>query len=216
MSDLKILVADDHPLFRSALIQALNQCHEQCEIVQAESYTEALEALASPDFDLALIDLNMPGDQGQLHLSEICRNHPDVAVTVVSGHDDRQTMARVKAMGAAGFITKSSSLEQLVSALNQVIEQGEYWSLDFDETNVSLDQDTCLTISQMTPQQKRVLAMIADGKLNKQIAYELSIQETTIKQHVSAILKKLGVYNRTQAGLIYQRAINTDSELLTA
>jgi len=203
MEDLTILVADDHPLFRSALVQTLSLHPMPIQITESENYPDTLSRLREKDFDIALIDLNMPGQQGKLHLADICREFPEVVVVVISGHDDRQTRREVKALGAAGFITKSSSMEQLNQALNEVIEQGEFWDEDVDDGE--LKDVHIVTISNMTPQQKRVLAMIADGKLNKQIAFDLNIQETTIKQHVSAILKKLNVYNRTQAGIIYQQ-----------
>lgn len=209
MSELKILVADDHPLFRAALVQALQQTCDHCDIVEAENYQQALVELQSPDFDLALLDLNMPGERGVLHLADVCQSHPDVVVVVISGHDDQSTLRKVKSLGASGFITKSASMSQLSEALNQVIRDGEYWPESFD---LSSSDDPVSVIAGMTPQQKRVLSMIADGKLNKQIAFSLNIQETTIKQHVSAILKKLGVYNRTQAGIIYQQAVESGAK----
>ncbi len=209
MTELKILIADDHPLFRAALSQALRQISPGCEITETENYQQAENTLQAPDYDIALIDLNMPGEQGVLHLAEMCRKHPDVVFAVVSGHEDIATIKRVKSLGASGFIAKSSSMQQLSTALQQVIDQGECWPALIEQDVDDVQQDPVAVISNMTPQQKRVLAMIADGKLNKQIAYDLNIQETTIKQHVSAILRKLGVYNRTQAGLIYQQVVET-------
>jgi DNA-binding NarL/FixJ family response regulator len=213
MLELKILIADDHPLFRAALAQALKQISPNCEVVETEDYQQAIDALKAQDFDLALIDLSMPGEQGVLHLAEMCRIYPDVVFTVISGHDDRATINRVRSLGASGFIAKSSSMQQLAASLQQVIEHGECWPQDGESFASDHADDPVAIIAQMTPQQKRVLAMIADGKLNKQIAYDLNIQETTIKQHVSAILRKLGVYNRTQAGLIYQQAVESRANL---
>jgi len=206
---MRILVADDHPLFRTALVQAVRKAYSDAELLESENYDQVTEQLTDPDIELAILDLNMPGLDGLLDLAELSKKHPDVAIVIISGHDDRHTVSKVKACGVSGFITKSSSMEQLTKAIQQVIELGEYWSIaDVDIHAVAPDENWKI-ISEMTPQQKRVLSMIADGKLNKQIAYDLNIQETTIKQHVSAILKKLGVYNRTQAGLIYQQAIET-------
>ncbi|NVJ50863.1 MAG: response regulator transcription factor [Gammaproteobacteria bacterium] len=215
MNTLKILIADDHPLFRAALIQALGTYSTALEIIEAENHQQTATAMQTPDLDLALVDLNMPGEQGILHLFELCKQHPDVVIVVISGHDDTPTIHKVRQSGAAGFITKSTSMQNLTHAITAIIEQGEYWPESFDSGEDAAEYQTLNAIASMTPQQKRVLAMIADGKLNKQIAYDLNLQETTIKQHVSAILRKLNVYNRTQAGLIYQQATESHAAAIS-
>ena len=201
-SGLKFVIADDHPLFRGALKQALSGLDEQAQVLEAGDFdaTRAIVA-ANDDLDLILLDLSMPGVSGLSGLVTLRGLQAGVPVVVVSARDDRETVRRALSLGASGFISKSSNLEQLRNAIRVVLDGG-VWAPDELELGVERDQEISELIERLqtlTPQQTRVLTMIAEGLLNKQIAYELSVSEATIKAHVSAILQKLGVDSRTQA-----------------
>ena len=201
-SGLKFVIADDHPLFRGALKQALSGLDEQAQVLEAGDFdaTRAIVA-ANDDLDLILLDLSMPGVSGLSGLVTLRGLQAGVPVVVVSARDDRETVRRALSLGASGFISKSSNLDQLRNAIRVVLDGG-VWAPDELELGVERDQEISELIERLqtlTPQQTRVLTMIAEGLLNKQIAYELSVSEATIKAHVSAILQKLGVDSRTQA-----------------
>ena len=203
MQQLKIIIADDHPLFRGALRQALHDIADGTSvIIEAGTFEAAREATqAHPDADLLLLDLSMPGVSGFSGLmslrSEIC----SLPIIIVSASDDTATIRRALELGASGFISKSSGLDDIRTAIRTVLEGG-IWAPDaFD---APADQDPAAAelmdrLRTLTPQQNRVLSMLAEGLLNKQIAYALGVSEATIKAHVSAILMKLNVDSRTQA-----------------
>jgi len=207
---VKALVADDHPLFRVALKQAVNSMLGD-NIAEASNLDEALAILAKDaEIELVFLDLNMPGNDGLTGLSQIRHLHPDVLVIIVSGEEDPQIIRKALHLGSSGFIPKSTSLDDIALAIEQVLD-GRQWLPD--EFSAQIQADNLPTeeaafaakLEQLTPQQFTVLKMMADGLLNKQIAYELGIKETTIKQHGSAILKKLGLNNRTQAGVLFKK-----------
>ena len=204
----KIIVADDHPLFRDAISQILPQIVGDCEIESVESFQQLYALLnENPDVDLVLMDLHMPGNKGFMGLATIKAEFPAVAVVMVSASESSQIVQRALSLGVSGYIPKSAGFEIIKEALNRVLE-GEIWLPESIKTEVELidshSQDAVAKIASLTPQQLKVLSMISDGMLNKQIAYELNIQETTIKHHVSAILRKLDVNNRTLAGIMYK------------
>lgn len=202
----RVIVADDHPLFRSAIQQALKQLHDGIEFIDAKDFS-SLEKLIeiTPDVDLVLLDLHMPGMQGFSGLVYLCKRVPDLPVVMVSANEDPIIMQRSIEHGAAGFIPKSSSVENILDAINTVL-RGDVW-LPPEVTDNDVPGRTTSEIElaermkQLTPQQFRVLGMISKGMLNKQIAHELDVSEATIKVHVTAIMRKLGVTNRTQAVL---------------
>jgi len=215
-----IIVADDHPLFREAIKQVLPQVVADCEIIEAESYYELQHALENnADVDLVLMDLHMPGNKGFAGLSLVKSEYPAVAVVMVSASDSANIIRRSFAFGASGYIPKSSSFEVIKQAINAVM-QGEIWvpeeirsEVEFADTD---DEKLAKKMASLTPQQFKVLNMIADGLLNKQIGYELNIQESTVKHHVSSILRKLDVYNRTKAGIMFnQLDVEDDSKRVT-
>jgi DNA-binding NarL/FixJ family response regulator len=203
-----LLIADDHPLFRAALHQAAIACVAGCEVHEAADLAGALAALArTPDIDLVLLDLHMPGSHGLSGLAALRGQHPGVAVLVVSAHDEPRTVRRVLDHGAAGFIPKRASPAQIGEAIRTVLDCGTWLPPGLADTVAALapdPQDTHLAarLARLTEQQYRVLALIGEGLLNKQIADRLAIQERTVKAHVTAIFEKLGVRNRTQAGLL--------------
>ncbi|WP_462156977.1 response regulator [Pseudoalteromonas sp. GB56] len=216
MPSVQAIIADDHPLFRSALKQAAAQAMADEPILEASDLEELFNALEQhPEIELVFLDLTIPGAKGLEGLARLRNQHPDILVIMVSANEHPSIIEQSMALGASAYIPKSSSLDVISEAIAQVIE-GENWLPP--QTDICTDDDSeqaqfARNLEKLTPQQYRVLSMIADGMLNKQIAYAMSIQETTIKQHVSAILKKLNVYNRTQAGILFnQMATVAESE----
>ncbi|GLR63434.1 LuxR C-terminal-related transcriptional regulator [Marinospirillum insulare] len=205
----KIIVADDHPLFRAALQQAVRQALSDAQIVEADTLDGVHQAVAdNPDADLILLDLHMPGAHGFSGLVFLRGVNPGIPVVVVSGSEENSVIRRAIDYGASGFIPKSSSLDTIAAAIRQVIE-GEVWIPpemlgQMDEISEE-EARFADALSSLTPQQFRVLNMLTEGLLNKQIAYELNVSEATIKAHVTAILRKLGVHSRTQAVIAAKR-----------
>ncbi|UTW10042.1 response regulator transcription factor [Marinobacterium rhizophilum] len=205
----KIIIADDHPLFRAALKQAVLQAVPGVEIVEADTLAAVQEAVDThSDADLVLLDIHMPGASGFSGLVFLRGQNPGIPVVVVSGSEEAHVMQRAIEYGASGFIPKSAPLEVISEAITAVL-QGEEWlpqeiADSFDQVPPE-DQQFALALVSLTPQQFRVLTMLTEGLLNKQIAYELSVSEATIKAHVTAILRKLGVNSRTQAVIAAQR-----------
>jgi len=205
----RIIVCDDHPLFREALQQALAPMMPGVSFLEAESF-ESLQAAVGEceDADLVLLDLEMPGAQGFSVLAWLRTQYPALPVVVVSATSDAGVMRRAVDLGASGFIPKSSPVETISEAIANVLE-GEIWlpeaALALDEASLSEDDELARRVASLTPQQFRVLDMLSDGLLNKQIAAELQVSEATVKAHVTAIFRKLGVRSRTQAAVAARR-----------
>ena len=210
MKDATVLIADDHPLFRAALKQAVGHSFAQQLILEAQDVTQLKNLVESnPQLELLFLDLHMPGNDGFTTLMMLQNHYPDLIVVMVSSDDDPEMIYQAIDFGAAGFIPKSADLNTIQQAIDVVLE-GETWLPADLPPRVNKDEQTpqqklAKQLSELTPQQYKVLSMIADGQLNKQIAYDLDIKETTVKKHVSAILLKLGVNNRTLAGLAFQQ-----------
>jgi DNA-binding NarL/FixJ family response regulator len=198
-----LLIADDHPLFRGALREAVAGVFGQADVAEAGTFEEVSEVLerGGGDVDLILLDLSMPGVRGFSGLMYLRAQYPGLPIVVVSANDDPAVIRHCMEFGASGFIPKTLGREALREAIARVL-QGEVWTPpDVDLTGQS-DATTAALIARLatlTPQQVRVLMMLSEGLLNKQIAYEISVSEATVKAHVSAILQKLGVESRTQA-----------------
>lgn len=206
MAAFEILIADDHPLFRSALQQALTLgLGPDVRLVEAASIAELEARLAEKtDWDLVLLDLNMPGAYGFSGLVLLRGQYPHVPVVMISAQEEAAIVARSREFGASGFIPKSSALETIQQAVRQVLD-GEVWWPQQSQEAIALSAEAKAAsagLASLTPQQFRVIALIAEGLLNKQIADRLGVQERTVKAHVSAIFEKLGVRNRTQAGVV--------------
>ncbi|WP_346829462.1 response regulator transcription factor ErdR [Pseudomonas abietaniphila] len=205
----EILIADDHPLFRSALHQALTLgLGPDARLVEAESIADLEARLTEKsDWDLVLLDLNMPGAYGFSGLVLLRGQYPQVPVVMVSAQEEAAVVVKSKEFGASGFIPKSSSLETIQLAVRTVLDGDVWWPPQVNE-NVSVSPEAKAAsegLASLTPQQFRVLTMVCEGLLNKQIAYELSVSEATIKAHVTAIFRKLNVRTRTQAALLLQQ-----------
>ncbi len=211
-----ILIADDHPLFREALRGAIAHVLPDNRIREAED-ADGLYAMvdAVPDADLLLLDLNMPGVQGLSALVHLRAQHPQLPIVMVSAREDPALMRRALDHGAMGFIPKSADSGVIGQALLQVLD-GERWApaeaLQEPRAAGEDEREIARRISELTPQQFRVLQMLSTGLLNKQIAWELGVSEATVKAHMTAILRKLGASNRTQAVLLAGRlAVDPDS-----
>jgi len=201
-SHYRFLIADDHPLFRGALREAVSGLFERVEISEAGTFNEVAELLErGGEVDLILLDLTMPGVRGFSGLMYLRAQYPSVPVIVVSANDDPAAIRRCMEFGASGFIPKTLGVEDMRAAISRVLSGGVWTPPDVDLTAGS-DAETAALMARMatlTPQQVRVLMMLSEGLLNKQIAYQLGVSEATVKAHVSAILQKLGVESRTQA-----------------
>ncbi len=204
----QLLIADDHPLFRAALRSAAAEAADDVSTCEAASLDEVLKILeARPDIDLVLLDLHMPGNHGLAGLAAIRAQYPAVAVALVSANEDPQIIRRALDHGAAAYIPKSAGLEELRDAIRTVLGCEE-WLPPAVRPAVARarsapgDADLAARLASLTPQQFRVLALVAEGLLNKQIADRLDVQERTIKAHLSAIFEKLGARNRTQASVL--------------
>ncbi|ALN20287.1 response regulator transcription factor ErdR [Ectopseudomonas mendocina] len=209
MAAYEILIADDHPLFRSALQQALTLgLGPEVRQVEAASIAELEGHLAAKsDWDLVLLDLNMPGAYGFSGLVLLRGQYPQIPVVMISAQEEAAVVNRSREFGASGFIPKSSPLETLQQAVRQVLDGDTWWPPLAEESAPVSDEAKAASagLASLTPQQFRVLTMVCEGLLNKQIAYELSVSEATVKAHVTAIFRKLGVRTRTQAALLLQQ-----------
>ncbi|WP_240002391.1 response regulator [Oleisolibacter albus] len=201
----RILVADDHPLMRAALHQAVGQALPGAEIVEAARFEEVEQALShGAGFDTVLLDLHMPGMNGLIGLVLLRSEYPATPVIVVSAQEDGTTIQRAMDYGASGFVPKSAPITQIGEAIRAVLD-GAIWVPAAESPPQADEADLATRVAGLTPQQLRVLAGIAEGKLNKQIAYEMGVVETTVKAHVTVILRRLGVHSRTQAALVASR-----------
>jgi DNA-binding NarL/FixJ family response regulator len=209
----KAIVADDHPLFRSALKHAVLSVLGN-NILESASFDDTLDLLKiHQNIELMFLDLNMPGNQGLTDLTILRNNYPDVLVVIVSAEERPDIIKKAINFGSSGYIPKSTPLPVITQAVGQILD-GQVWvpedmlndvkQLDNPEYKPFASQ-----LEQLTPHQFRVLQLMADGLLNKQIAYELQVSEYTIKQHVSAVLNKLGFNNRTQAGVMFKSKMST-------
>ena len=197
-----LVIADDHPLFRGALREAVSGLLARVEIAEAGSFEEVSKLLDhGSETDLILLDLAMPGVRGFSGLMYLRAQYPTVPVVVVSANDDPAVIRRCMDFGASGFIPKTLGIEQMRGAVIAVLK-GEVWTPPDVDLTTGVDVEAAglmQRLATLTPQQVRVLMMLSEGLLNKQIAYELGVSEATVKAHVSAILQKLGVESRTQA-----------------
>jgi len=203
----KILIADDHPLFREAICNVISTGFPGVELLETCDLDSAL-ALAheQDDLDLVLLDLNMPGMHGLNGLITLRNECPSIPVVIVSAEQDKQVVLQAITYGAVGFITKSSPRAQMTEAIQQILAGNVYLPSDIIRANRTITRRnpeehpiSPELLYALTRKQLLVLERMAKGESNKQIAYHLDIAETTVKAHVSAILRKLNVHNRVQA-----------------
>lgn len=201
---VRFLIVDDHPLFREALQLAIQSAYPEADIVEASSIAAAQQALASEQpFDLLLLDLTMPGTRGFDGLIELRAARPKQPILVVSAHEDSRIIHEAMTCGAAGYISKSVRKRDLAEAIQDVmaglVVLPKGYSPPQADGGLTREADLAARVASLTRQQLRVLQMVRQGMLNKQIAHELGVGETTIKAHVSEIMRKLNVVSRTQA-----------------
>ncbi len=203
-----LMIVDDHPLFRDALKQILASALTNVEITEGGSFDELADAIEQgAEVDLVLLDLAMPGAQGFSGLMQLRVRYPELPIVVVSATDNPGTIRRCLQLGALGFIPKTLPVERIREAVGSVLD-GQIWVPPEIDLESAADDDVnelVTRLASLTPQQVRVLTMLGEGLLNKQIAFKLSVSEATVKAHVSAILQKLGVDSRTQAVIAINR-----------
>jgi DNA-binding NarL/FixJ family response regulator len=233
----EVLIVDDHPLYREALMGAVAAACPDAALFAADSVAQLFDQLdRHPRVDLLLLDLNLPGAYGFNALAHLRGSHPELPVIVVSASDDARTMRQALAFGAQGFVSKSADASTIGHSVRAVLQGervlplglgsvreagAEAATLDASTPDaLPLDAvldvgalDVAQRIAQLTPQQFRVLGMLCAGRLNKQIAHELEITEATVKAHMTAIFRKLGAANRTQAVLLASRLAHDPSEI---
>lgn len=199
----RILLVDDHPLFRAALLAAVNRLDGTIATSEVDSLSAAKAALAEHGADLVCLDLHMSDSSGFIGLTELRRDHPSTPVVVISASNAPGIAHRAIEFGASGFIPKTAPLDTICEAL-KAVRLGEIWLPEDADEAEDETVDHAALLATLTPTQLRVLEGLAAGRLNKQIAFDMDISIATVKAHVTAIFRKLGVINRTQAVLIAQ------------
>lgn len=208
-----IIIAEDHPMFRGALALTVGRLMPGAQLLEVASHSDLETALTSDGaVKMVLLDLRIPGANGLSSLVFLRGEYPEVSVAIISGGADAETIGRARRLGAAAFIPKSSPIDTIAQALSCVI-RGEQWFPEHDAVLAGRDPRLQDQLTTLTPQQFRVLKYLADGMLNKQIADKLDVSEGTVRAHVTAILRKLGVSTRTQAALLVtEQDLEGDSE----
>ncbi len=202
----KVLVIDDHPLFRDALELALTKAQIDPQNIQsASNIATGITLMNESSFSLILLDLNLSDSQDFEGLSKIRAVNSSIPIIIVSATESHQAYQTAKSLGASGYIPKSSPLDNITQSIGIVLSGGESFPEDVsdDQDSISLAAEK---LGSLTPAQHRVMTCLSDGLLNKQIAYEMGISEATVKAHMTAIFRKLGANNRTQALLIFRDA----------
>ena len=202
---VNLLIADDHPLYRDALKGALGMAFSDLNILESGDLNATVKTLEENDVDLLLLDLHMPGSSDLFGLLHIQKTFSDLPIAVVSGTEDTSLISKVVGVGAMGFIPKTASAQDISDAVNAMLE-GDVWVPEAVRQQIEqVDENFSVlaeNVASLTPSQYKVLCYMRDGLLNKQIGYNLEIAEPTVKAHVTAIFRKLGINNRTQAVLI--------------
>lgn len=200
-----LLIADDHPLYRDALKGALSVSLQDLKLLEADDLPTTIEVLEQTDIDLLLLDLHMPGSNDLFGLLHILKLYPDLPIAVVSGTEDPLIISKIVGVGALGFIPKTASSAEIGEAIKAILG-GDVWLPEsVSEQIEDIDEEFSAladNVASLTPSQYKVLCYMREGLLNKQIGYNLDIAEATVKAHVTAIFRKLGINNRTQAVLI--------------
>ncbi len=197
----KIIIADDHPLFRQALLGTLKAKLSYTNWLEAETIAELDQQLTTHnDSDLLLLDLNIPGAHGFNTLIHVRNHFPQIPIVIVSAHEDHDTISKAMEYGAAGFVPKSTPVNDIYTAIMSILSGNVWLPASFEQSQKKGDNSGIAErVASLTQQQYRILMMFAQGLLNKQIAYDLHVSEATIKAHATAIFRKLDVRNRTQA-----------------
>ena len=194
-----VLIVDDHPLLRDAVETALKSAADaKMHALHASTLKQAVDLLHNNLCALVLLDLQLPDTSGFEGLTQIKVEQPELPVAIVSATDSADAIARARRLGASGYLPKSLGLEELSKAIAELLA-GRTWFPELNGSALDPDVDPTLKLASLTPAQRRVLDGLSDGLLNKQIAFEMGISQATVKAHLTAIFRKLGVGNRTQA-----------------
>jgi len=198
----KIVIADDHPMFRVALKQSISSKYD-CEIIECESLDSLRSELKNHNAsDLLILDLNMPGADGFSSLVYVQEHYPHLPVIMISANDKLEVIKTAKSFGALGYISKSADIETIRAAITEVLQGNTFFPKELESIENQNHEAELLTLTKgvasLTPQQYKVLQKLKQGLLNKQIAYDLDVSEATVKAHVTAIMRKFGANNRTQ------------------
>jgi DNA-binding NarL/FixJ family response regulator len=202
---IRILIVDDHPLYRDGLRSAVRSFAPDADIYEATSIEGAVDVIAAHEsFDLVLLDLSLPGTTGFSGVLRVRAAYPKLPVMIVSGHEEPALVREALSLGVAGYAPKSTPRKELARAIQEVLAGSVYVPAAYagkanERAAETSESDILQRLKQLTPQQLLVLEMIREGKQNKNIAHELNLAETTIKAHVSEILRKLRVFTRTKA-----------------
>lgn len=195
-----VLIADDHPLFRQALALAVGRVLPESRMIEAGTLAAAARAVSeSAELQLILLDLKMPGAIGYSGIALLHAERPDVPILVVSSADGAAAAEEVRAFGAIGFLRKDSDLGTIEDAIARAIKGAVRPA---PTTAAEPVESVRQTVAGLTPTQLKVLLAVLEGQLNKQIAFGLGMSEATVKAHMTAIMRKLDVRNRTQAALV--------------
>ncbi len=201
-----MLIVDDHALFRAGLSHVLNELEDNISILEASNCESAFEQVSTnPDLDLVLLDLNMPGKDGFTALDTFSKEYPAMPIVILSASIQRSNIQRALDAGAMGYIPKDTTSTVMLNALHLILAGGVYVPPNMAQQSndeVSLNSSNA---HNLTPRQLEVLTMVVQGNSNKVIAARLELAETTVKMHVTAILRCLGVSNRTQAAMAAEK-----------
>jgi len=213
--NLRILIADDHDLVRGGLALVVAMASPECKVLEANSYNQVVDILSNgPDIDLLMLDLMMPGMDSHRSLSSIRQRWPDVPIIVVSVRDDIDSIRTTMATGVSGYIPKSLPPNVTLSAIKLILEGGIYVPphvLNFNNNvATSIPDAQKISFTELTRRQQDVLQLMQSGLSNQNIADELGLTLPTVKMHVSALFKKLGVKNRTEAVAFYAKHPDDD------
>lgn len=199
----RIIIADDHPLMRSAIRGAVEKLWHDTEIIEVPDASAARQEAIAGDVELLTLDLHMDDSNGLQALMAFRQDYPEIPVAIISASEETRIHRGARDLGAAAFIPKSASLHVMRDAL-AAVQAGDSWFPDnIDEAEQQ--DDSMARLASLTPSQRRILILVAQGKLNKQIAYEMDISEATVKAHMTAVFRRLGVVNRTQAVLFAKK-----------
>lgn len=211
---MHVIIIDDHALIRTGLSNILRHHFDHASIAEAAGGAECLKLLAQNPADLAIVDLFIPGEDSFSFIRQLCDQYPALTVVVVSASENPAHIRKAIDTGAAGFIPKSYSSNQFLKALDRVLEGSIYLPDTLLQVNpaalaanseIAPGATNDQLLACLTPRQYEILEMLAMGHSNKQIARHCQLSENTIKVHVSAILRALGLNNRTQAGVLMQQ-----------
>ncbi|MCW9014126.1 MAG: response regulator transcription factor [Gammaproteobacteria bacterium] len=210
-------VADDHPLFRNAILEVIKQHYPDSVVGQSMDLDSTIRELEkNSETDLLLLDLHMPGSQDLFGLIMVREKFPSIPVSIISAIEEASTVNRAMGHGACGYIPKSCSPQTIHQAMETMLNGDRWVAEEFRNSLTPVDseeKDLAARIATLTPQQYRVLCHLREGWLNKQIGYELGVTEATIKAHISAIFRKLGISNRTQAVIMLSKmSLNSETE----